>query len=224
MNPSATAAQTNGKTDAAMEPRGGSAASLLGELRELSATKPARAQRETWAWIQDLGRSRQVGELAELFALGTAPQGLDGATDGILVTTTIHPLVDALARGITALWMPWSGKRFDAVAVRGDNRIVGSASLPAKLIWPRYSMRPSGEERSAFDFETAVEPGMVEPAVDVMKIDYAPVEQNPSFIIRRIRDELVELVPDTYLGRILWRTGDGGHSLIGYFALRQPAG
>jgi hypothetical protein len=223
MNPSATAAQTNGKTEAAARATG-SVGSLLAELRELAATHPARAQRETWAWIEDLGRRKATAGLEELFSLGTVPEGLDGPTDGILVTATIQPVIDVLARGITSLWMPWAGKRFDAAARRGDNRIVESAALPAKLIWPRYSMRPSGSERAAFDFETAVEPGRIEPSVEVLKIDYAPVEQNPNLVIRRIRDELVELVPDTYLGRILWRGGDGSHSLIGYFALRQPAG
>jgi hypothetical protein len=36
----------------------------------------------------------------------------------------------------------------------------------------------------------------------------------------------VQLVPDTYLGKILWRSEDDGeerYSCIGYFALRQPA-
>jgi hypothetical protein len=78
--------------------------------------------------------------------------------------------------------------------------------------------------RAAFDFETAIEPGKADPDVEVLKIDYGPVESNPRFIIRQIRDELVELVPDTYLGKILWRSGEEGYTCIGYFALRQPAG
>src|SRR5438445_530922 len=78
--------------------------------------------------------------------------------------------------------------------------------------------------RLAFEFETAVEPGKIEPAVDVLKIDYAPVAANPRLVIRQIRDELVELVPGTYLGRILWRSRGGRYANIGFFALRQPAG
>jgi hypothetical protein len=60
----------------------------------------------------------------------------------------------------------------------------------------------------------------------VLKIDYGPVASNPRLVIRRIRDELVQIVPDTYLGKILWRSGEGDeatYGCIGYFALRQPA-
>ena len=86
--------------------------------------------------------------------------------------------------------------------------------------------RTTATARAAFDFETAIEPGKADPDVQVLKIDYGPVESNPGLVIRQIRDELVELVPDTYLGKILWRSGEGveeSYSCIGYFALRQPA-
>jgi hypothetical protein len=102
--------------------------------------------------------------------------------------------------------------------------MTASSSLPAKLLWPRYGMRETEDGRAAFDFLTRVERGMVEPAVDVMVIDYEPVTENPRVLIRQIRDELVQLVPDTYLGRILFKLGEGRYSNIGYFALRQPAG
>jgi hypothetical protein len=49
---------------------------------------------------------------------------------------------------------------------------------------------------------------------------------HPRLIIRSIRNELVQLVPDTYLGKILWRSeadGQERYACIGYFALRQPA-
>jgi len=54
--------------------------------------------------------------------------------------------------------------------------------------------------------------------------NYEPVSSNPALLIRQIRDELVELVHDTHLGRILFKLGEGRYSNIGYFALRQPAG
>lgn len=50
--------------------------------------------------------------------------------------------------------------------------------------------------------------------------------RNPNFLIRQIRDELVELVPGTHLGRILFRLPGpltDRFTNIGYFALRQPA-
>jgi hypothetical protein len=200
-------------------------AQLLAELRELAASSPARAQRETWDWIRDLGAASAEEDLDELFGLGTPPpRTLEGPTDGILVTTFINPAVDLSAGLITRLWMPWQGKSFDAAQSRGINLLTGSTRWAAKLLWPRYETREAPNGRAAFEFETGIEPGRIEPAVDVLKIDYEPVESNPGLIIRQIRDELVELVPSTYLGRILWRQGDGGYTNIGYFALRQPAG
>ena len=97
-----------------------------------------------------------------------------------------------------------------------------SARWPAKLFWPLYGTRPLGEDRTAFDFETRVEPSEDDgPPVDVLVIDYVVVDSNPRFLIKRIRDELVEIVPGANLGKILWRHGDGSYALIGYFALRN---
>jgi hypothetical protein len=55
----------------------------------------------------------------------------------------------------------------------------------------------------------------------VLVIDYAPVTENPDLIIRQIRDELVQLLPSTYLGRILFKLPGDRLSNIGYFALKQ---
>ena len=100
-----------------------------------------------------------------------------------------------------------------------------SSQLPARLLWPLYGMKDAPDDgKLAFDFVTRVEPGKIDPKVDVLVIDYEPVSENPDLVIRQIRDELVELVPDTYLGRILFRLPRGRFSNIGYFALRQPAG
>ena len=105
--------------------------------------------------------------------------------------------------------MPWLGKRFDAAAGRGDNVLRSSARLPSKLLWPLYSMGDADGDTAAFDFETAVEPGKVDPDCEVLKIDYSPVERNPRFTIKPIRDELVEIVPGANLGKILWRSRRG---------------
>ena len=117
--------------------------------------------------------------------------------------------------------MPWLGKRFDAAAGRGDNVLRSSARLPSKLLWPLYSMGDADGDTAAFDFETAVEPGKVDPDRQVLKIDYSVVERNPRFTIRPIRDELVEIVPGANLGKILLRSRGGDHRLIGYFALKS---
>jgi hypothetical protein len=199
----------------------------LEELRQLATTDPRAAQSAVWAWIRELGDRRAEDELGELYRLGTPPQGLDGPTEGILVTPFIQGTVDRALTTITGAWMPWLGKSFDSQANRGYNRLANSARWPAKLLWPLYGTREDEDARAAFEFETAIEPGKADPDVQVLKIDYGPVESNPRLVIRSIRDELVELVPDTYLGKILWRSEEDGeerYSCIGYFALKQPAG
>jgi hypothetical protein len=200
-----------------------------GDLRELAVTDPVAARSEAWRWFEDAGRragsDRKAAdaELNELFRLGKPASGLDGPMDGILVMTTISGVVDPAARLITRLWMPWQGKSFHADADRGENRLVGSARWPAKLLWPRYSMRGASEGLLAFDFETYVEAGKVDPDREVLVIDYAKVDDNPRLVIRSIRDELVEIVPGAYLGKILYRTGEDRHRNLGYFALRTPS-
>jgi hypothetical protein len=201
-------------------------AARVAELRQLSASSPTEARDKTWAWFKELGketgRDREAGTAAlnELFSFGTPPEGIDGQSEGILVAPLIASRVDGPLRGITGAWMPWLGKRFDAAAGKGDNVLAGSARWPAKLLWPLYGTRPLGGDRSAFDFETRVEPSEDDAGTDVLVIDYYPVESNPGFIIRKIRDELVEIVPGANLGKVLWRHGDGSYSLIGFFALR----
>ena len=203
----------------------------VAELREQAASEPIAARDAAWHWFEQLGqeagrdRDQTASALGELFALGAPPAGIDGRTEGILVAPLIREPVDRLLRGMTGAWMPWLGKRFDAGGNQGDNVLRQSARWPAKLFWPLYGTRALGEDRTAFDFQTRIEPSEDEgPAVEVLVIDYVVVDSNPRLLIKRIRDELVEIVPGANLGKILWRHGDGSYALIGYFALRsEPA-
>ena len=199
----------------------------LARLRELSDAEPSAAAEETWAWFVEAGRRIQtdrdpaLAELNELFRSGAPSTGIEGPTRGTLVGFTMTPLADRALAGITAAWLPWAGKRFDAAAARGDNLLLRSARLPSKLPWPLYRMRDAGEHLAAFDFETRVEAGALDPDRQVLVIDYAPVDSNPALIIKQIRDELVEVVPGAHLGKMLWRTRGGDHALLAYFALRS---
>jgi hypothetical protein len=186
-----------------------------------AATADAPSQEQTWKRFKELGAKRDFAELERLFASGSAPKGLDGPTDGILVAPMIQGGLDRVLTLITGGWMPWLGKSFDAANGRGTNLLADSARWPARALWPRYETRPKGGSLEAFDFQTRVAPGAIEPSVDVLKIDYGPVSENPGLIIRSILDELVEIVPDTYLGRILWRQEANRFANIGYFALKQ---
>ncbi len=196
-------------------------------LRELAAYDPLNAQDAAWAWIERLGRlaakdvERASRELATIFELGLPPDRIDGPADGRVLTSLFGPRADAVMRRVGANWMPWMGKRFHPSEQRGENRITSEFGLVCRLVWPGYATRPNLEGRTGFDFETRVERGAIEPAVEVLVIDYASVAANPKRIVGRIRDELVEIVPGTYLGRMLWLERDGRYRNVGYFALRN---
>jgi hypothetical protein len=164
--------------------------------------------------------------LNELFAAGAVPTGLDGATDGILVATTTNRALDVAVKALTSVWMPWRGKRFDAETSTGDNRMTESSRIVGKILWPVYGMRADDDGRTAFDFNTFVEHGVEDTDSDVLVIDYASVPDNPKLVIKSIRDELVEIAPGAYLGKIFFRlpalTGEPRFERIGYFALRTP--
>lgn len=206
-------------------------AQRLEELRTLATTDPAGAQAQTWDWFQDAGkrigseRDEAIGELDELFNAGAPSEGISGQTEGILVGFTMHSIPDRAIAAITGSWMPWAGKRFDAENAKGDNILAKSAKWPAKLLWPFYGTKDAGDDLTAFDFTTRVEKGADDPELDVLVIDYAPVDSNPRVIIKSIRDELVEVVPGTHLGKMLWRTGpyeDAKYHLLAFFALKTP--
>jgi len=197
-------------------------------LRKSAAEGQPGAVDSAWSWIVELSTladnnaDAAEAQLNDLFRLGTPPVDLDGPTEGILVMMTTNPALDTVTRAVTALWMPWQGKRFDSDSGTGDNRLTRSTGLVGKLLWPLYSMRDAESGKLAFDFATYVEAGKDDPDRQVMVIDYANVESNPRLVIRSIRDELVELVPGVYLGKILFNTGADRFSKIGYFALRTP--
>ena len=203
------------------------------DMRTLAKSDPAAAQAEVWGWFQEAGkrigsdRADAIAELNELFAQGTPSEGIDGQTEGILVGFTMQAVPDRVLALLTGAWMPWAGKRFNAAEGTGDNLLANSARWPAKLLWPFYGTKDAGGHRVGFEFTTRVEEGAVDPGLDVLVIDYAPVESNPRLIIRSIRDELVEIVPGTHLGKMLWRTGsyeDASHHLLAFFALKTPVG
>jgi hypothetical protein len=184
------------------------------------------AKDEAWQWIVDLKEQAKsdskaaVDELDAIFKLGNTPTDLHGPTDGILVTTTTNAVIDPAVRFITSLWMPWQGKRFDAATATGDNRMTSSSSLPSKLLWPLYKMKDAADGKLAFNFKTYRDAGKADPDVQVMVIDYSDVDDNPMLVIKSIRDELVEVLPGTYLGKILFRLPGDRYEMIGFFALR----
>jgi hypothetical protein len=199
----------------------------LRRLRRLAEDDPTAAQAEAWAWFVEVGqrvgrhRREALAELAELFRAGRPSLGIDGPTEGRLVTFTIHPVVDRAIAAVTQAWMPWLGKTFDRPAQAGGNLLLRSARWPAKLLWPAYTMRDAALGLAAFTFRTRVEAGAVDADTQVLVIDYAVVDANPRLLIKQIRDELVEVVPGAHLGKMLWRHPSERHTLLAYFALQS---
>ncbi len=201
----------------------------LAALREAANSDSAGAAKMAWAWIHEMRDLSKLDEdaadahLNAMFGLGTPPADLDGPTEGTLVMTTMDDRLDKAIDFVWKMWRPWEGKRFDNVHDTGINHMTTGMSIVGKLVWPLYSMKedPAGE-KWAFDFNTFVEPSADDSSVNVMVIDYKDVPSNPNLLIRHIRDELVEMVPGVYLGKILYRHESGEHTKIGYFALRTP--
>jgi hypothetical protein len=208
--------------------RQGPVAERVKQLREKSETDPHAARDEAWEWIGELGRkavsdrSTALAELQEMFVCGEPAEGIDGQTEGELVTWMMHPVADKAFGAITNAWMPWLGKKFYADEKRGENTLTKSARFPSKLLWPLYSTDDSPLGRTAFDFTTYVEAGKLDPSIDVLVIDYESVDTNPRLLIRQIRDELVQIVPGANLGKMLVNV-PRRHELFPacYFALKS---
>jgi hypothetical protein len=166
-------------------------------------------------------RSWAIEELEELFRSGHPPEpSPDGLLRGRAISSTITPGFDALTRRVASLYMPWMGKKFDPQAKTGRNVLAKSALKPMKLFWPAYE--PIGifvDRVEAFSFKTRIDPGAVDPGLRVLKIDY-DFGANPSFIIRRVLDELVQIEEDLWLGKVLFRLRGEFHQ-IGFFALER---
>ena len=94
----------------------------------------------------------------------------------------------------------WIGKTFDAKTSTGRNRMQS----------------PQGVELR-YPFRTWVGTGIADP-VQVVKIDY-DIPENP-YYLRRILDEIVQVEPGHFLGKVHLRWGPA-HLTVGYFELRK---
>lgn len=157
--------------------------------------------------LDDLARLG-AEELAGLYAAGTAPTNLavlNGATRGRLLALAPlegTPLAGLLRHVAASRFFPWQGKSFDTRARKsghGDNRVH----------LPFY-------RGNWFGFRTRIGRSLVDGG-DCVLLDYDCVG-NPR-PLRRLRDELREVVPGIYLGPALWRRRKGAPLLLLWFAL-----
>lgn len=147
-------------------------------------------------------------QLDSVYRAGTIPSDmsvLSGKPKGRMLTvryTDTTPMFGALKFISSNNFFPWDGKSFFPVsksAGRGINRLkVISASF------------------DAFPFETRIVNSVLDGQPCIL-LDYEQPE-NPWFI-SMIRDEIREVSPGLFMGPAMWKDGQGGATLVLWFAV-----
>ena len=184
---------------------------MIGARARLSELEERLQPRLQW--------ERALDELDGMFAAGEAP---DPAPEGFLpgrpLAASPSSALDAAARRAGRLYMPWRGKELRA-GDGGVNVFATSARVLLKLVWPSYEPeRILADRIEAFPFRTWVGESALG-GVRVLKIDY-DIDANPSFVVRRGLDEIVQVDDGLYLGRAHLRSG-GSVRPLGFFALER---
>jgi len=116
---------------------------------------------------------------------------------------------------------PWLGKLFAARDNLGFNIFMPKGAAILRLTMPfynKFSFNKDGNT-NAFCFQTRTAAGLKDKETQVIKPDYDAPE-NP-FPIRIILDEIVEIEPDEFLGKIHLKVFPGCYGTIGYFGLKK---
>ncbi len=170
--------------------------------------------------IPGRNRAEVISRMDAMFAGGVAPDPPPSGfhTGRLLATSTWGPW-DGVVMRIAQAWMPWLGKRFSPSTGTGLNCFTPTTATRVWLraLFPRHAPEANTPSRlEAFPFRTCVGPGKLDRDVSVLKIDY-DFEANPT-PIRHILDELVQIAPGRYMGKVLFRSGTRYHR-IGFFSL-----
>ena len=185
-------------------------------VRDLSDELDRLAER----LIPGRNRAEVIARMDALFAGAVAPDPPpSGFQPGRLLGTATWGPWDAVVMRIAQLWMPWLGKTFSPSTGTGLNRFTPTAATRVWLraVFLRHAPEVNTASRlEAFPFRTCVCPGELDRDVRVLKIEY-DFEANP-ILIRHILDELVQIAPGHYLGKVLFRSGNR-FQRIGFFSL-----
>jgi hypothetical protein len=151
-----------------------------------------------------LERPAGLAALESVFAAGGVPTGLRGPMRGRFLASTIGHHLDPAFEALTSVWLPWKGKTFDPDAEEGRNLFTPGARRMMRVTLPTYQTRDESDGRcSAFRFITSTGASAFTPSVEVLRIDYRDVAENPSWPVRKILDELVMVEEGRYLGQAL---------------------
>jgi hypothetical protein len=117
--------------------------------------------------------------------------------------------------------VPWLGKSFERDNHKGFNIFTPKGASLLKMLTPLYKLfRLNGDGNTdAYYFKTSTGPGFKDKEIDVFKLDYDS-QENP-FLIRIILDEMVEVGPQEFLGKVHMKVFPGYYATIGFFGLRK---
>lgn len=152
-----------------------------------------------------VGKSRRQGE----FLLGGLPgEYPDGFYKGKAFLLGNRPV-------------PWLGKSFERENSRGFNIFTPAGASLLMLMTPFYKQfrkNPDGNT-DAYYFMTSAGPAFRDKGIETIKLDYDSPE-NP-FLIRIVLDEIVEVAPQEFLGKVHVKVFPGYYATIGFFGLKQ---
>ena len=116
--------------------------------------------------------------------------------------------------------VPWLGKSFESANQKGFNIFTPKGASLLKIMTPLYKLfrLNSAGNTDAYYFKTSTGPGFKDKEIDVFKLDYDSPE-NP-FLIRIILDEMIEIGPQEFLGKVHMKVFPGYYATIGFFGLR----
>jgi hypothetical protein len=187
--------------------------------------RPALAELRATQALVKKGRAQGFVALNKLFRSGRVPEpALNGRYAGELIALDIAPGLTQFYEWLTDRWLPWLGKSFNAAQGAGDNIFTRDSYALTRLFNPFYRgfVADASKTYRAFAFRTYVAPGLADPDLMVLKIDYN-LDTNPSLTIRRVLDELVQLDEHLYLGKAHVRWWFGGRQMVAYFSLTDES-
>lgn len=130
------------------------------------------------------------------FMLGKKPSNMNGFYYGSPVGFVLTSIVRLV---------PWKGKYFNITSNLGVNFVRDADNL--------YQKNPM------FPFKTYYGKGALDPSKDVFKIDYN-VPENAGWL-KAVLDELVEIKPGYYIGKMQYIISPGNVWTLGYFELKE---
>ena len=145
----------------------------------------------------------------EKFGAGKLPEApLDGFYTGSAYLLGSRPV-------------PWLGKSFERDKNKGFNIFTPQGASLLKIMTPLYKLfrKNADGNTDAYYFATSTGRGFKDKQIDTFKLDYDSPE-NP-FLIRIILDEMVEVAPQEFLGKVHMKVFPGYYATVGFFGLKK---